>query len=89
MPIYDYRCKSCGVKFDKLMPLVSSLQGACPVCPQCGSTETQRIPSAFALTGSQSGVATATESEPTPITKAPITPKEDIDHWRKLSKKKN
>ena len=88
MPLYEYECMSCGARFDKLVRRVSSSQELCPVCPQCGSNETRRIPSAFAVTGSQVGVTGSTEAEPTPTPHAPVTPKEDIDRWRKQSKKK-
>ncbi|MHB1354498.1 MAG: FmdB family zinc ribbon protein [Anaerolineae bacterium] len=89
MPIYDYCCASCGARFDKLVPIVSSSEELCPVCPKCGSAETHRIPSGFAMKGSQPEGYSATESEPTPAPQSPVTAKEDIDRWRKLSKKKD
>lgn len=88
MPIYEYSCESCGARFDKLMRRVSSSQEVCPICPQCGSQETRRIPSAFAVTDSQITAAGSTETEPTPTPRAPATSKEDIDRWRKQSKNK-
>jgi putative FmdB family regulatory protein len=88
MPIYDYICKNCGSRFDKLMPTLASAQEVCPECPQCGSKQTQRIPSAFAVAGSPAGHGISTESEATPASNSPVTAKEDIDRWRKLGKKK-
>lgn len=89
MPIYDYCCTSCGARFDKLVPIVSSSQEVCPVCPECGSTETHRIPSGFAMKGSQPEGSGSTESETPPTPKSPVTAKADIDRWRKLAKKKD
>ena len=88
MPIYEYRCMNCGATFEKLVRNVSSSHELCPMCPQCSSSETCRIPSAFAVTGSQVANAGYTETEPTLTPPEPITPREDIDRWRKLSKKK-
>ncbi len=46
MPIYVYRCESCGRAFEKL---VRSMSGAASVtCPTCGSDRVARRPAAFA-----------------------------------------
>lgn len=39
MPVYDYRCKSCGYEFTETHPIEAPL----PDCPDCESTEVQRI----------------------------------------------
>jgi putative FmdB family regulatory protein len=87
MPIYEYECSSCGTRFDKLVGLISASEESCPVCPHCGSEETHRIPSAFAVTGSPAGVVGA-EPDSAPPFKPEVTAKEDIDRWRKQSTKK-
>lgn len=46
MPIYEYRCKSCETRFEKLRP-VSEMD--CPTpCPRCRSAQTLRLLSVFA-----------------------------------------
>jgi putative FmdB family regulatory protein len=45
MPIYEYSCSKCDLKFDLLRPMSQANEGAsCPRC--CNSAE--RVPSAFA-----------------------------------------
>lgn len=39
MPMYDFLCTACGEKFEEL---VLTKDAASPVCPQCGSTATER-----------------------------------------------
>ena len=47
MPIYEYACKSCDTKFEKL---VRSMSGQERIeCPNCGSSETARALSLFAV----------------------------------------
>jgi putative FmdB family regulatory protein len=49
MPIYEYKCWSCGGVFQELQPVSAPNQGT--PCPKCGSIETTRIPSTFAGIG--------------------------------------
>lgn len=44
MPIYEFRCKGCGQKFEERLPStdISGVQ-----CPRCGSTEVSRLISLF------------------------------------------
>lgn len=42
VPIYEYRCKDCGHEFEEL---VFSTKDK-PVCPQCGSDQTEKLMSA-------------------------------------------
>jgi len=47
MPIYEYRCNQCGKEFEELV-----MNGEeHPQCPACGSKNTQRLLSGFALGG--------------------------------------
>lgn len=47
MPIYEYTCKACDKKFDRLARRMSGEHKA--VCPECGSSETARTLSVFAV----------------------------------------
>ena len=50
MPIYEYRCASCGHEFEVLQ----RMNAAAPACPACDAPETSRRVSlnSFRLTGS-------------------------------------
>lgn len=41
MPVYEYKCKSCGEKFDILHGFQEQVKE--PECPKCGSHDTQRV----------------------------------------------
>ena len=49
MPIYEYRCESCGKKSSTLL---SSYSSPDPPCPHCGKPALRRLVSTFATTGS-------------------------------------
>lgn len=38
MPIYEYECKKCGSTFEELV-----FGSETPVCPKCGSPDTDRL----------------------------------------------
>ncbi|MCS6949287.1 MAG: zinc ribbon domain-containing protein [Armatimonadota bacterium] len=44
MPIYEFRCKGCGQKFEQRF---SSTEVSGVTCPQCGSAEVSRLLSLF------------------------------------------
>jgi putative FmdB family regulatory protein len=46
MPIYEYKCTKCNIRFSTLVRSWTETTSA--VCPQCGSDETKRIISSFA-----------------------------------------
>jgi putative FmdB family regulatory protein len=46
MPIYEYLCQRCRNRFSLLRPMRESEAPA--TCPECGSTETKRLPSVIA-----------------------------------------
>ena len=55
MPIYEYQCRKCGEKFEKL---VRSMSDSKPVeCAKCGSKETARALSLFAVGAGKSSPA--------------------------------
>ena len=51
MPIYEYRCESCGFQKEHLQKMSD---GPIPACPSCGATRYTRLLSAagFQLKGS-------------------------------------
>jgi len=51
MPIYTYRCRKCGEKFDLLVGVTSDKTEK--KCSKCGSVEVEKILSAFSV-GSRS-----------------------------------
>ena len=46
MPIYEYHCPGCDVKFDQRRPYAQA--DAPAACPQCGTEDTRRAISLFA-----------------------------------------
>lgn len=50
MPIYEYRCKDCGDKFEKLVRAGTDQAGL--ICPNCGSQQTEKLFSLFATSSS-------------------------------------
>ena len=52
MPIYEYTCQACGVKFEQLVRTMSGADDAKFKCPECGSPKTARALSVFAVADS-------------------------------------
>jgi len=59
MPLYEYRCRCCGKRFERLVRGMATapatgtaVAGTVPaiVCPECQSAEVERLLSAFART---------------------------------------
>lgn len=63
MPIYEYRCTSCGLTFEKLVPM--NISAITILCPQCKSDQVQRMISAPAvhIAGQTSGKEKQAEEE--------------------------
>jgi len=59
MPIYEYRCSDCHLKFARLQPMGASSDGI--TCPACDSDRVERELSTFAssTSGAAHGAATS------------------------------
>jgi putative FmdB family regulatory protein len=53
MPIYEYRCSDCGVKFEKRMSMSASNSGV--GCPDCGGSTKRLVSNFAALSKSDNG----------------------------------
>jgi putative FmdB family regulatory protein len=65
LPIYEFACRSCDHRFEELVK-VNGSSPAVP-CPDCGSSQTTRLMSAFAVRsapGKGEGLASAFASGP-------------------------
>jgi putative FmdB family regulatory protein len=49
VPIYEYKCKSCGEKFEIFQFTYEDVN---VICAKCGSEKIERLMSGFAATGS-------------------------------------
>lgn len=70
MPIYEFKCRKCGNTFDVLFR--SRDEKVAVACPECKSTRTRRLMSAFAgkigntsTGGASCGSCAATSCSPT------------------------
>jgi len=59
MPIYEFKCKKCGNKFEYLCFNSKDAENA--QCPNCGAQETERLLSCFSSMSS-GGALTGTSS---------------------------
>ncbi len=50
MPLYEFRCRCCGERFERL---VRGGGGDAILCPRCHAAEVERLFSAFARRGPQ------------------------------------
>lgn len=46
MPIYEFLCKACNLEFEQLVLPQST---SAPACPECSSTDLERLLSQFAV----------------------------------------
>ena len=62
MPIYEYRCQRCQAVTSVFVRAISSANAnaAPPPCDHCGSLDTQRMMSAFAMGKTTAGVHEST-----------------------------
>jgi putative FmdB family regulatory protein len=57
VPIYDFRCKACGHRFEALVR-----HSDAPACPSCQSGDLERLLSTFAVSSREKTRAAATSS---------------------------
>ena len=61
MPLYEYHCNDCGEAFEKVVRF--SEADIAPACPNCESTDTNKLISTIASFGiSESGAANSSNS---------------------------
>jgi putative FmdB family regulatory protein len=60
MPLYEYRCKSCGQSFEKMLRWSEADRGQ--VCPNCQSLDTQKKISMVASTSSSGSFSSGSSS---------------------------
>jgi len=53
MPIYEYRCGSCGEREEKLEPMQAGDEHDCPACGAGSGMKRQLSVAAFAFVGGQ------------------------------------
>ena len=52
MPMYEFRCRDCGERFEELRNVSEPDAGI--ECPQCGGVRVERLLSAFATSATSS-----------------------------------
>jgi len=57
MPLYEYACRQCGGRFERMRKTAERL--AAPECPACASPETMLVMSVTGKVGSPSTAAAA------------------------------
>lgn len=60
MPLYEYRCLTCGEEFEKLVSFSDAEKNQ--HCPECNNNTTIRKVSTFASTGSSFGSSASASS---------------------------
>ena len=53
MPIYEFKCRRCHIRFEALRPINDS--GRDLACPDCGETRPEKVFSTFATASVESG----------------------------------
>ena len=56
MPLYDFRCRSCGHEFEALVRPVDTVT---PVCPSCAGRDLEKLLSGFAVSSAEKTQAAA------------------------------
>lgn len=59
MPLFEYRCASCGEQFEFL-----TRSGVAPACPKCGGESLEKQLSVFAVGAPSPGGARAADDSP-------------------------
>ena len=64
MPLYDFRCRSCGDEFERLVRQQETIE-----CPSCRGQDLERLLSTFALSTEERRAAAAKQSRKQQIAK--------------------
>ena len=64
MPLYDFRCRSCGDEFERLVRKDETVE-----CPSCRAQDVERLLSTFALSTEERRAAAAKQSRKLQIAK--------------------
>jgi putative FmdB family regulatory protein len=56
MPLFDFRCRSCGREFEAL---VRPQDAGAPACPSCRATDLERLLPTFAVSSAEKTQAAA------------------------------
>jgi putative FmdB family regulatory protein len=62
MPIYEYKCKACGERFEMLVRSVS--RQSHPACPKCGSQKVKKAISLFGVAATTGSTAVSASCSP-------------------------
>lgn len=66
MPIYEYRCRECGKRFDRFFRSLEEAEKEREVeCPQCGSKGARKLFSLLGLGAASGGVSRGCGAKPT------------------------
>ena len=57
MPLYEYRCRQCGHRFELLQRMGEGREGL--ACPRCGELEVEKQFSTFAASSASASTAAA------------------------------
>jgi putative FmdB family regulatory protein len=63
MPLFEFKCTSCGSIFEQLVRTTRNPQEI--ICPTCKSRETQKLLSGIAVAGGASAGGAAADCAPT------------------------
>ncbi|GAB4563364.1 MAG: hypothetical protein Kow0047_12170 [Anaerolineae bacterium] len=80
MPIYEYRCRSCGRKFDRWYATYASAETEEGLaCPNCRSDDVQRLFSRVAIMGERENGADEAQEESTAPEKPPVFGRKELN----------
>ena len=85
MPVYEYQCEDCGVRFEKLFLSIAQA-AATPACPQCNGTQVRRLLSVPAIHTGESGSDGGEEYESEPA-KPPVFGRKELQEAMETKKR--
>ena len=62
MPVYEYACSDCGLKFELLRPLSQATEGAS--CPRCHKTAERKLSTFACFSMDESGLTSSVGGNP-------------------------